>query len=82
MHKDLHDVQNKRIFVGESLNKSNLEPTETMKTLPVSFNEAIEQSIKKYWNRNALSDYGEITFQYKDAARIIAKLHIFHIVFG
>ena len=47
-----------------------------MKTLPVSFNEAIEQSVKKYWNRNALSDYGEITFQYKDAARIIAKLHI------
>ena len=47
-----------------------------MKTLPVSFNEALEQSVKKYWNRNALSDYGEITFQYKDAARIIAKLHI------
>ena len=44
--------------------------------LPASFNEAIAQSIKKNWNRNSLSDYGEVTFQYKDVARIIAKLHI------
>ena len=44
--------------------------------LPVSFNEALEQSIKKNWNRNSLSDYGEVTYQYKDVARIIGKLHI------
>lgn len=43
---------------------------------PESFNEAIAQSIKKNWTRAALSDYGETTFQYKDVARIIAKLHI------
>jgi long-chain acyl-CoA synthetase len=44
--------------------------------LPVSFNEALEQSIKKNWNRNSLSDYGEVTYQYKDVARIIGRLHI------
>ncbi|MBO5964960.1 MAG: AMP-binding protein [Bacteroidaceae bacterium] len=44
--------------------------------LPVSFNEALEQSVKKNWNRNSLSDYGEVTYQYKDVARIIGKLHI------
>lgn len=44
--------------------------------LPESFNEALAQSVKKNWNRNSMSDYGEVTFQYKDVARIIAKLHI------
>ncbi len=46
------------------------------KQLPASFNEAIAKSIKENWNRSSLSDYGEITFQYKDVARNIAKLHI------
>jgi long-chain acyl-CoA synthetase len=46
--------------------------------LPVSFNEALSQSVKNNWNRNSMSDYGEVTFQYKDVARIIAKLHILY----
>lgn len=44
--------------------------------LPESFNEALAQSVKNNWHRNSMSDYGEITFQYKDVARIIEKLHI------
>ena len=44
--------------------------------LPESFNEALAQSVKSNWNRNSMSDYGDITFQYKDVARIIEKLHI------
>lgn len=40
------------------------------------FNEQIEQSIKEYWDLDALSDYKGETFQYKDIARIIEKLHI------
>ena len=44
--------------------------------LPESFNEALAQSVKTNWNRNSMSDYGDITFQYKDVARIIEKLHI------
>lgn len=40
------------------------------------FNEQIEQSIKDYWDLDALSDYKGETFQYKDIARIIEKLHI------
>lgn len=41
-----------------------------------SFNEQIEQSIKDHWDLDALSDYKGETFQYKDIARIIEKLHI------
>ncbi len=44
--------------------------------LPASFNEALAQSVRENWNRNSMSDYGEATFQYKDVARNIAKLHI------
>ncbi len=44
--------------------------------LPASFNEALAQSVRENWNRNSMSDYGEVTFQYKDVARNIAKLHI------
>lgn len=40
------------------------------------FNEQIEQSIKDHWDLDALSDYKGETFQYKDIARIIEKLHI------
>ena len=42
----------------------------------LSFNEQIEQSIKDNWDLDALSDYKGETFQYKDIARIIEKLHI------
>ena len=41
-----------------------------------SFNASLEQSIKDHWDLDALSDYGVHTFQYKDVARIIEKLHI------
>ena len=41
-----------------------------------SFSKMIEQSIIKYWDMDALSDYQGITLQYKDVARIIAKWHI------
>ena len=41
-----------------------------------SFNECIQKSIQDNWDLDALSDYGQKTFQYKDVARIIEKLHI------
>ena len=41
-----------------------------------SFNKEIERSIKQYWNLDSLSDYGVITLQYRDVARIIEKMHI------
>ena len=36
----------------------------------------IEDSIKKNWDRDALTDYKGCTLQYKDVARRIEKLHI------
>ena len=41
-----------------------------------SFNKIIEESIRKNWDLNSMSDYGVCTFQYKDVARIIEKMHI------
>lgn len=41
-----------------------------------SFNEIIEQSIIKYWDLDALTDYKSTTLQYHDVARKIEKLHI------
>jgi long-chain acyl-CoA synthetase len=41
-----------------------------------SFNACIEESIKKYWNFDALTDYKGVTLQYQDVARKIEKLHI------
>ena len=37
----------------------------------------IEESIKKNWDLDALTDYKGTTLQYKDLARKIEKLHIF-----
>ena len=42
----------------------------------ISLNACIQQSIHDNWDLDALSDYGQKTFQYKDVARIIEKLHI------
>ena len=42
----------------------------------ISFNACIQESLKKHWDLDGLSDYGVQTFQYKDVARIIEKLHI------
>ncbi len=44
--------------------------------LTKSFNQLVAESIQKHWDLNAMSDYGDVTFQYKDVARIIEKLHI------
>lgn len=41
-----------------------------------SFIEFIEQSIKRNWDLNALTDYKGTTLQYKDVARKIEKFHI------
>ncbi len=40
------------------------------------FIDYIEQSIIRYWDLNALTDYKGATLQYKDVARKIAKFHI------
>ena len=41
-----------------------------------SFIALIEKSIKKHWDANSLTDYKGVTYQYKDVARKIEKLHI------
>lgn len=41
-----------------------------------SFITLIEQSIKKNWDLDALTDYRGVTLQYKDVARKIEKIHI------
>lgn len=41
-----------------------------------SFIQTIEESIKRNWNLDALTDYKGTTLQYKDVARIIEKMHI------
>ena len=40
-----------------------------------SFIALIEQSIKKNWNADALTDYKGATLQFKDVARKIEKIH-------
>ena len=41
-----------------------------------SFIQLVEQSIRKNWDRSALTDYKGATLQYKDVARKIEKMHI------
>ena len=41
-----------------------------------SFNACIQESLQKHWDLPGLTDYGVQTFQNKDVARIIEKLHI------
>ena len=41
-----------------------------------SFNRCIQESLQKHWDLDGLTDYGVQTFQNKDVARIIEKLHI------
>jgi len=41
------------------------------------FLQLIENSIKKNWDLDALTDYNGATLQYKDVARKIEKVHIF-----
>ena len=41
-----------------------------------SFIQLVEQSIRKNWNLDALTDYKGATLQYRDVARKIEKMHI------
>lgn len=41
-----------------------------------SLNALIRESVVQNWDSMALSDMGGINYQYKDAALLIAKLHI------
>ena len=41
-----------------------------------SFIALVEQSVKKNWDLDALTDYKGVTLQYKDVARKIEKIHI------
>lgn len=41
-----------------------------------SFNLMIADSIKAHWDLPSMSDYGDYTYQYKDVARVIEKMHI------
>ncbi|MBQ0019196.1 MAG: AMP-binding protein [Bacteroidales bacterium] len=43
-----------------------------------SFNDLVAQSIKKHWDMPSMSDYGDYTYQYKDVARVIEKMHILY----
>lgn len=45
-------------------------------TQKISLNKLIEMSIKKNWDRMALTDIGGMSYQYKDVAEQIEKLHI------
>lgn len=47
-----------------------------------SYNQIVEESIQKYWNRDSMSDYGLFTFKYKDVAEIIEKFHILYSELG
>ena len=46
-----------------------------MEQIP-SFNSYIEESILKYWDNDAFTDYKGATLQFHDVARKIEKLHI------
>ena len=52
------------------------------KTIIPSYNQIVQESIQKYWDRNSMSDYGLFTFKYKDVAEIIEKFHILYSELG
>lgn len=41
-----------------------------------SVNQIVTDAIVNYWNLDSMSDYGDYTYQYKDVARVIEKMHI------
>ena len=43
-----------------------------------SLNKLFQDSIRNNWDRPALTDFNGATFQYKDVARKIAKLHLLY----
>ena len=49
----------------------------TTDSMDKSFLAFVEESIKKNWDLDALTDYKGATLQYKDVARKIEKLHMF-----
>lgn len=50
--------------------------TQTYKYNPDSIVSLVQQSVRLNWEHTALSDFNGATFQYRDVARKIAKLHI------
>ena len=52
-----------------------------MNSIP-SFNSYIEQSIKRNWEQDSLTDYQGETYQFHDVARKIEKLHIVYANIG
>ncbi|MDE6333651.1 MAG: AMP-binding protein, partial [Muribaculaceae bacterium] len=50
--------------------------TPTDKINPDSIVSLVQQSVRRNWEYTALSDFNGATFQYRDVARKIAKLHI------
>ena len=50
--------------------------TQTDKFNPDSIISLVQHSIRQNWEHTALSDFNGATFQYRDVARKIAKLHI------
>ena len=44
----------------------------------MSFNAFFENAIKKHWENLALTDFNGVSFQYRDLARKIAKLHVLY----
>ena len=43
-----------------------------------SLNKLFQDSIRNNWDRPALTDFNGATFQYKDVARKIAKIHLLY----
>lgn len=41
-----------------------------------SVNQMVAETIIKNWDNSSMSDYGDYTYQYKDVARVIEKMHI------
>lgn len=50
-------------------------------TVP-SYNQLVQESIQKYWEKDSMSDHGLFTFKYKDVAEIIEKFHILYSELG
>ena len=44
--------------------------------METSLNSYIKQTIQRNWEELALTDFNGVSFQYRDIARKIAKLHI------
>lgn len=73
MHKKFFGVQKKAYFCTKK--RPFVQKIFPMKSIS-SFNRLIENTIVDHWDLDALTDYKGVTYQYKDVARKIEKLHI------